>query len=186
MSPSTARLAMACGLAMLIPLPLLDEYVARRITRRMFAGQARERGVELPDEALHLLTEDRSSMVTGCLVALVIWPLKKLFRTVLYFLTVKDVLDAATVAAHRATMMGIALDAGVLPANASEVRALMDTVLARYRTSPVSRSLWLQDRPALDLAPPTGWGRALRWLQRHGAGGLLVPEFRSRLPEVCR
>lgn len=177
---------MACGLAMLIPLPLVDEYVVRRLTRRMFAEQARERGVEVPDEALHLLTEDRSSLVSGCLVALVVWPLKKLFRTVLYFLTVKDVLDAATVAAHRATMFGIALDAGVLPAHASEVRALMDTVLARYRTSPVSRSLWLQERPAIELPPVAGPGRVLRWLQKHGAGGLLVPEFRSRLPEVCR
>lgn len=186
MSPSTARLAMACGLAMLIPLPLLDEYVARRLTRQMFAEQARERGVDLPEEALHLLTEDRSSLVSGCLVALVVWPLKKLFRTVLYFLTVKDVLDGATVAAHRATMFAIALDAGVLPAHASEVRALMDTVLSRVRVSPVSRSLWLQDRPALDLDPTTGLGRALRWLQKHGGGGLLVPEFRSRLPEVCR
>lgn len=182
MNPSLAGTAWACGLAMLIPLPWVDEYVERRLTRSMYRALAEAHGVALPEAALDTLTEDRGNVAIGCLLAIVKWPLKKLFRTVVYVLTVKDVIDGATRAAHRATLVDIALAEGLLPGHAEGVRTVMDELLGKIRISPVTRPLWRQERPALlvpDDAPAQA--RALHWLQRHGGGGVLLPLFHERL-----
>ena len=184
MSPETAHRALLCGLTMLIPLPWLDEYVERRVTRHLLHGLAEARATPLSPEVLHVLTEDRSSLMLGCLYAVVLWPVKKLFRTVFYFLTVKDVFDAIARAAHRAALVELALARGLLPDHAAEVRTVMDTLLARHRVSPVTRTLWRQERPALaelDTTDPAV--RLVRWLQRHGGGEVLLQEFQSRTAE---
>lgn len=185
MTRFTAQLALLCGVCMLIPLPWLDEYVERRVTRRIYAAIAAQRGLELDEGTLDVLTEDRSSSALGCLFAAIRWPLKKLFRTVLYFLTVKDVVDAVTRAAHRATLVEEAMERGLLPFHAKEVRDAMERVFLKYRVSPVSRSIWLQERPAHALSAEAGFEvRFVRWLQKHGAAGVFMPEYRAELEKI--
>lgn len=182
MKPALTRWAFLCGCARLVPLPFVDDWLERRFTRALFQAIAESHGVALSDEALAALTEDRSSLALGCLTLLVVWPLKKLFRTVLYFLTVKDFLDAVTRAAHRATLVDIAFAEGLLPGHAAGVRDTMDTLLDRVRHSPVTRPLYRQERPDLPFPPASdGVTRFVHWLQRHGGGGVLVPQFHARL-----
>ena len=184
MSPQTAHHALLCGLAMLIPLPWVDEYVERRITRALLRNVAVARATPVSEDVLHTLTEDRSNLVVGCLVAAIVWPIKKLFRTVFYFFTMKDFVDTVARAAHRATLFELALDRGLLPGRAEEVRSLMDTLLRQHRVSPVTRTLWRHDRPDLVAIEGTDPAvRAVRWLQRHGGGGVLIDEFQSRTAE---
>lgn len=182
MNRDTALLTVLCGLAMLIPLPWVDEYVERRVTRRLYQRVASQRGVSLGDEQLDVLVEDRSSLAVAVGVAVLKWPFKKLFKTVFYFLTVKDALDALARAAHRATLLDEALERGLLPDRARDVRASMDHALGRVRTSPVTRPLYLQERPPLPLPEPEDpTARAVRWLQRHGGGAVVLETFRVRI-----
>lgn len=179
--------AWLCGLAMLIPLPFLDSYVERRLTMRLLARLAVHHGRSLPDSELRILTEDRGSLVWGCMGTLVIWPIKKLFRTVLYFLTVKDVLDSVTLAAHRATLVDRALVQGMLPGRATEVRDGMDATLGRTRHSPIGRWVLREPRPALGWDRPTERiGRVVHSLQRHGGGAIIVEAFDGHLERTMR
>lgn len=182
MNRDTAPLTLLCGLAMLIPLPWVDEYVERRVTRQLYQRVASRRGVTLGDEPLDLLVEDRSNLAVAVGLAVLKWPFKKLFKTVFYFLTLKDALDAVARAAHRATLLDEALERGLLPDRARDVRAWMDHALSRVRTSPVTRPLYRQARPPLPLPEPEDpIARAVRWLQRHGGGAVVLETFRARL-----
>lgn len=170
---------------MLIPIPFLDGYVEHRLNRAIFAELGAARGTPLSKDTLRLLANDRTSLLKGCLYVAVVWPLKKLFRTVLYFLTVKDVLDATARAALRAAMVEEALDAGLLPARADEVRARMDLVLERFRVSPLTRAMGRYERPELDTPPGSpAVVRLVLWLARHAGAGVVLPAFRAALAEV--
>lgn len=182
MTRETTPLVVLCGAAMLIPLPWVDGWVERRVTRRLLQEVARERGVTLADEHLDVLVGDRSSLVLGVVQAVVVWPLKKLFKTVLYFLTVKDVLDGVARAAHRVTLVDDALARGLLPARVEEVRRAMDHALERVMVSPVVRPLYGHDRPELPTSlPEDPTARAVRWLQRQGGGAVVLETYRRRL-----
>lgn len=179
--PALARNAVGVGLAALIPVPLLDEAVRRRLLRSSYTSAAADAGVALDEATVRLLAEDRGSFAVAVLVALFWWPIRKLFRTVLYFLTLKDVLDWTTEAALRAEMVYLAAARGLLPGAAGPVRDAMDEVLGRHRYSPVSRPLLLGERA--EIAWPggvqlTGFVGRLCWL---GGGGHLLERWIARL-----
>lgn len=179
---ATAPAALMCGLVLLIPLPWVDEYLERRVTRGLLRDVARARGVELDDAALDALVEDRTSVAAGIAWAILKWPFKKLFRTVFFVLAAKDSVDAVARAAHRAALVDLAAAEGALPGRAAEVRRLMDDVLVRHRVSPVTRPLWRQERPPLPAPGPDDALHAfVHFLQRHGGGGVVLPAFRERL-----
>lgn len=177
-----ARNALGVGLAALIPLPFIDEFVRRKLLRDAFRASAADAGVQLEQESLHLLVRDQGSLFVSVLKALLFWPIKKLFRTIIYVLTIKDVLDWTTEAALRAEMVHMAAQAGWLPHRAAELRLVMDAVLDRHRFSPVSRVLTGGERP--DMAWPGGRdpllggvGKLVRW----GGGGKILVAFAERL-----
>jgi hypothetical protein len=178
-----ARLAFVCGLCALIPLPWVDEYAERRTRRHMYEKVAAARGVELDAATLDTLTEDRSSLLVGCLVGVVRWPLKKLFRTVFYFLTVKDVIDGVAHAGLCAAMVDRAMAKGLLPGRAAQVRADIDLTLERHRWSPVSRFLTAGERPegAWIGGSDDSLAKMVAWLYRHAGGAMIVRHFEGRL-----
>jgi hypothetical protein len=174
--------AVLAGLALFVPLPWLDGWLHRRAVRALLREVARERGVVLSPRHLDVLTEDRSSLLVGCLGAAVIWPIKKFFRTILVVLLLKDVIDAAARAALVAAMTRAAFEAGALPDRVEEVRVAMDATLERYDWSPVKRFLvrgarppgpWLGARDAL--------ARGVGALYRAGGGALILADFTARL-----
>lgn len=177
-----ARNALGVGLAALIPLPFIDEFVRRKLLRDAFRASAADAGVQLEQESLHLLVRDQGSLFVAVLKALLFWPIKKLFRTIIYVLTIKDVLDWTTEAALRAEMVHMAALAGWLPYRAAELRLVMDEVLARHRFSPVSRVLTGGERP--DMAWPRGSNPLLGGvgtLVQLGGGGKILAAFAERL-----
>lgn len=173
--------ALLCGLSAFVPLPWVDGWCERRARRSLYAEIARSMEIPLELDVLTVLTEDRSSLVLGCLGAAVIWPLKKLLRTIFFIFLVKDCVDGVTRAGLCAAMLESALKRGVLPGRASEVRAAMDAALDRFQWSPVSRTLMRRERPEAPWIhagdPVTGMVGAL---YRHGGGGLVLADFNAR------
>jgi len=173
--------ALLVGLCPLIPIPLLDGIVASAIKRRLYGDLADERGVTLAKADLKILSSEGFSLV-GCLWAIVIWPIKKLVKYVLFFLMVKECFDWATDCIHRAQMIGVALDKGALPQRADDVRAAMESAFRKYSHSPVTRTAWRQDRPPVpDLKGDYPLVKLSGWLHLHGGGGLMVPHFQQHL-----
>ncbi len=182
MNPQIAHYAVLAGLCALVPIPLLDAWLERRATRAMLRALGAEAGCPLDEPTLDLLTEDRSSVLFGCLTVVVVWPLKKFFRTVLYFLTVKDLVDGTARAAIRAAMVHAALPR--LPAAAVQVREAMDATLGRYDYSPIFRTLVRGKRPATTWVAAGHSGRLVGWLYEKGGGAVIRADFERRLSEI--
>lgn len=189
MTPDLSKHAILCGLCSLIPLPWVDEWAERKARRKLYRDLADARGVALPDEEIEVLVEDRSNLLLGCLLMAIVWPIKKLFRTVFYFLTLKDVVDGVALAGHRAAMLDAAMRRGLLPGKPEEVRAEMDAVLARYRWSPVSRLALGGEKPDAPWPGPElpvqGGTEAVGWLFRTGGGGVMLADFAARLEKIA-
>ncbi len=184
MNARVVPLAVLCGLCVLIPLPLLDGWVERRITRNIYAGVAKDHGMEIEPGALHVLTQDRSSILMGCLYSVFIWPIKKLFSTIFFLLVVKQVIDGVANALHRAEMIRHALAEGLLPpgegqaVEAERVRTAMDTVFATVSTSPVGRGFRRQPAPPhVDPAGKDPLVRVAVSVHRFGGGRFVTEKF---------
>lgn len=147
-----SRTALLAGLAALVPVPLIDELLRRFVLSRAIEEMARQRGRPLPDGAGWALSKRRSNILVGCLLAVFWWPVKKLFRTVLYFLTVKDAIDWGADAAIRLAMVRRALDRGLLPDHPDAVWKALDDTADAHVGSPVTRGKAAQD-PGWDVEP---------------------------------
>ena len=180
-----ARQVALLGLVPLVPLPFLDDYVRSRVLRAGFVALGEAGGAPIDAPAARVLSEDRSSMLRGCLYAAVVWPLRKLFRTVLVVLLLKDILDEMTLGAIRFEMGRIAVDRGLLPAAAPAVRDQMEASLERHRASPVSRLLLGLARPPVDW--PRGLGVLVSLAGRllwAGGGGAVLEQYSAALARL--
>lgn len=168
------------GLARLVPLPFVDDWLATRALQNALRLDAPPHA-PLTRDQLTALTEDRSSMLAGCLRTAVVWPLKKLFKTVLWFLTVKDVLDQWVYAGQVLSAARLAREAGWLDGREREVRDAIEVAFGRTRWSPVTRVLMFYPRPAL-TAPPEAepLARVGQGLRRLGGGALMDQLFLER------
>jgi hypothetical protein len=102
--------AVLAGLTPLIPVPVVDDlaknYFRRRLVRRLAAASSRE----LSDEELVALARERGrGCVRGCLVALLVYPLKAVFRKVFYFLEWKRAVDLTSRTYHFGHLVAYAL-----------------------------------------------------------------------------
>jgi hypothetical protein len=177
-----SRNAILVGLCALIPLPWIDGYLARGLCRRSWQEMATAMGHPMDDTALHALTDDKGSMVIGCLVGLFWWPIRKVFRTFFYFLTVKDAVDWGIETALRGEMVRRALLMGLLPGQADAVRTAMDGAFVNHRHSPITRWALRQPNPPLSWSaggdPFTG---TVGWLAQVGGGALVLDRFTAML-----
>lgn len=179
------RNAVGVGLTAFIPLPWVDEIVRRALLRSSLRAVAVDAGRPQAPEVIEVLSEDRASFLFGCFVAVFWWPVKKIFRTVLYFLTLKDVADWMSDAALRAEMVRMAVSQGYLPEHAAAVRDAMEGVLDAHTTSPVTRLLTRQPRPPMDwpAGSSTIYG-LLGTLVTQAGGGKVLPAFAERLQRI--
>jgi hypothetical protein len=169
------RYAVLCGLTPLLPVPLADEaahvYFARRMLRRLAA----RRGIALAADDVRALVDSAWGCGPGCLVSVVVYPLKKLFRTLFFFLEWKRAVDVASAAYHFGLLFDRALEAGWwnpgAPEQAVRLRGAIDRVLRRQGTNPVElafRRTFRASRTAL-----RGGASLLR--ERWHAAGARVP-----------
>ncbi|GDX82248.1 hypothetical protein LBMAG42_40590 [Deltaproteobacteria bacterium] len=167
--------------ALFVPVPFLDDYLARRALRRALRYDAPE-AEPIDEPTVDVLTDDRASMLMGCLKMMLLWPVKKLFRTVFWFLTVKDVLDRVAYGAQVLSMVRLARAQGWLPGNVRAVRDAMEVTFGKHRASPITRVILRDLRP--EIAPPTEvdlLARASHALRRHAGGALMDQLFLDRV-----
>jgi hypothetical protein len=114
------------GLAMLIPIPLLDWVVERFFRRRMVATIAGRRGQRLPRAIRTQLNQGNQSRLSGCLtfpLVATIWLIKRISRKILYLLTIKDATDQLSYYWQRAFLIDHMLDAGHMRTETSAAMA---------------------------------------------------------------
>jgi hypothetical protein len=127
------------GLAVLIPIPLVDRVFEEFFRRRIATRIARHRGRQLHPAVLAELNRGDQSCLTACLmlpITLTFGLIARLSRKLLYFLTVKSASDQLSYYWQRAFLIDFMLGAGHLdtPASAQVARMAMEQVLRTTRT----------------------------------------------------
>lgn len=154
------------GLSVLIPVPLVDLFFEWLFKRRMPKSIARRNGRDIPFVAIRELNRGRYGCWPGCLV----WPillalefLKRLYRTVLYFLTIKVATDQLSYYWHRAFLIDYMIQRGDLDdlASAQMAAEALHDVLNSINTSPLL-SLARQVINSASHIRRTIWG----WIRR--------------------
>ncbi|MCA9489477.1 MAG: hypothetical protein KC621_06125 [Myxococcales bacterium] len=135
------RYALVVALCELIPIPLLDGWVENRVRRRMVRLITTRHGIALDDAQVALLADASGAGCMGCFWAIVMWPVKKLLKTVLIVFQAKTITDRFSEVLHRALLTEEACELGLLPEKVEEVRKAMDQALAHVDTRPVERKL---------------------------------------------
>lgn len=116
-SPRFRRLtffSLLAGLCPLIPLPFLDDWTLEWVRRRLVVESFRDHGREASPRALQLLTwRPERNALAGCLRLAVIGPLlrltvylvRKVFRKIVFFLTLSDCVDRFSETFHEGYLL---------------------------------------------------------------------------------
>lgn len=132
------------GLSILIPIPLVDVAFEQFFRRRMPRIIARQNGLQLSPRIGLELNRGRASCLQSCILApiwLTLLLLKRIFRTILYFLTIKEASDLLSLYWHRAFLLDYMCKEGYLRDEETAViaaEALRD-ILDRITTSPLNQ-----------------------------------------------
>jgi hypothetical protein len=134
--------ATLAGLAALVPLPGLDLLVETVFRRRIPRTIARNRGVTLPPQVVAALGRGPRISLRGCLLlpfVVALWFVKKVFRKLLYVLTVTEAASQLSAYWHRAYLVDHLVRGGHLAQGRDVERALALFVQAldEADTSPV-------------------------------------------------
>lgn len=165
--------AVLTGLTPLIPVPVLDDVVKGYFRRRLARAAAASRGRALTEAEVAALTDEGGGgCLRGCAVQAVVYPLKKIFRKVFFFLEWKRAADLTSQTYHFGYLLGHALDASGGPSllerhGAERVGAAVAGVVREAPIKPVERAVagtFRQSRKALGGAASL-LGESLRRLR---------------------
>jgi hypothetical protein len=136
------------GLTPLIPVPVLDDlaqsYFRRRLVRMLAASHGRALSA---GEVEALVAERGGGCLRGCVAQAVLYPLKKIFRKVFYFLEWKRAADLTSQTYHFGYLLNYALqpradgDSLINMRGAGEVRAAIDAVCLEAPIKPVESAV---------------------------------------------
>ena len=110
------------GLAVLIPIPFLDDAFEWVFRRRMLSTIARSRGHHLPPAVIAMVNRSSGTWLAGCLrlpISLTLGLLQRLSRKLLYVLTIRAATEQLNAYWHRAFLLDYMLAAGHLDTVAS-------------------------------------------------------------------
>ena len=106
--------AIMAGICALSPVPFIDDLFIGAIRRHAVRRIFRARGKELTWGQARALTRSNRNVVLGCLLGVVVYPIRKIFRKVFYIFTVKEAVEVATRLLHQGRLVEHALAAGSL------------------------------------------------------------------------
>ncbi|MEW6731700.1 MAG: hypothetical protein AB1489_10265 [Acidobacteriota bacterium] len=166
--------AVLIGLTPLIPLPLLDDltktYLQRRLARKLLAAH----GEQLSVQEIQALADDpNGGCLSGCLSMILLYPIKKIFRKIFFFLEWKRAIDLVSRAYHHGYLLDYALQQGWRPPtpSAPQLRVAIDDVCREVGTSPIEhavRATFNQSKEALKNAA-TLLARSLQGIRKRPA-----------------
>jgi len=138
--------AVLAGLTPLIPIPFVDDLAKDYFRKHLVNVLAESRRVSLPRGAVDALTAERQGcLVGGCLGQILIYPLKKLFTKLFFFLEWKRVLDLTSQTYHFGYLVDCALAEGYLAGprarSIDEVRLAIEAVCREAPIRPVESAV---------------------------------------------
>lgn len=137
-----SRYALLVSLCEWIPVPLMDAWVGNLLRRRLTHLQLAQHGLSgTPSSEVRMLADAGAGGCLGLLWSLVVWPFKKLLRTVLFVLQLNRMVNVFSEVVHRALLVHEALEHGALPGDAVAVRAAMNRSLARVDITVVDKAV---------------------------------------------
>ena len=196
--------ATLAGLAILIPIPLVDALFEWIFKRRMPQAIAKRNGRILSPQTVSQLNRGGFSCM-GCLL----WPLelvwlllKRTYRTILYFLTIKDATDKLSYYWHRAHLLDHMMQRGDLEGEeeaAMAAQALQD-VLDALTTSPLTQLAqqvvgnvhhilrtswrWLRRKQEDEMMANTRTQMASAWRDLAGYFAQVKAQYQDRLEQL--
>ena len=112
-----------CGAACFIPIPFLDEWTQHKVGRHMISGILL--GYQKESEpASIILSQKHSNWCFGCVIAVFVYPFKKLIRTIAIFLTIKQLVDECEHWLFRGIFIELAIQQGYDFSDAEAIRSL--------------------------------------------------------------
>ncbi|MGH9902265.1 MAG: hypothetical protein ACRD68_10715 [Pyrinomonadaceae bacterium] len=136
------------GLTPLIPVPFADDLAKAYLRRRLIRALAESHNLSLDPDTLESLSEEgKSGCAGGCLAQVVLYPLKKVFRKVFYFLEWKRAVDLTSYTYHYGYLIDYALGAGVVGGasqqgrSGAEVRAAIEAACREAPIKPVESAV---------------------------------------------
>jgi hypothetical protein len=138
--------AVLAGLTPLIPIPFVDDLAKAYFKRRMVRLIAKSRNQVFDSEQIKTLADDKDrGCLLGCLTAVTVYPLKKIFRKIFFFLEWKRAIDTVSHTYYQGYLIDHALNQMWLapygPAPAGKIRSGIDTVLDQTNTSLIERAV---------------------------------------------
>lgn len=136
--------AVLIGLTPLIPIPFVDDAAQSYLQQRMVQDLARQHGLAIAPQVVSILLEGREGCVGsagGCLAEMVLYPIKKISRKVLYFLEWHRAVNLVTHAYYYGFLLDVALQAGWLSTNTPETAARVRGAIERTRHGANTRLL---------------------------------------------
>jgi len=131
--------AVLTGLTPLIPIPFVDDLAKDYFRKRLVNALAESRRAPLPRGAVDGLTAERQGcLLGGCLGQVLIYPLRKLFSKIFFFLEWKRVLDLTSQTYHFGYLVDCAFQEGYLGGpNARSIDELRLAIEAVCREAPI-------------------------------------------------
>jgi hypothetical protein len=139
------------GLCPLIPIPFVDDIVMRAIRRRYLGGMFEKQGLALSGDQLDVVARmPDSGCFLGCVYTVLIYPIRKIFRKVFFFLSIKDSIDIASRLFHRGILVHRAIEDGILNETAlskgdlqavTRVQSAIEVTLDEIDTRPINQML---------------------------------------------
>lgn len=138
--------AVLVALTPLVPVPFLDDIVKNYLQRRMVRKLGESYQYNFSDAEVKVLAdEEGGGCLKGCLGMIIIYPFKKIFRKIFFFLEWKRAIDLASYTLHHGLLLDYAMSEGwCAPASlksAAEVREAVDSVLREVNTKPLEAVL---------------------------------------------
>lgn len=131
------------GLSILLPFPFVDSWLEDYFRRRMPRDIARRRGRVLSRAAIRAVNRTRGDgILKGCLmwpVEQVVYLIRNMYRTLVYFFTIVDATDKLSHYWHRSFLLDYMISRGHLDTVESAAAAgeAMRRILATTQTSPI-------------------------------------------------
>ncbi len=150
--------AILAGICALSPIPFLDDLVIGAIRRHLVGRLFGAHGVRLSWRQRRALTRTHRNLLVGCLLGVLVYPVRKIFRKVFYVFAVKEAVDVASRLLHQGVLLQHALATGCV-----------DTAALGEDQAPLARL----NRVIHDTCEESGTSPIDQILRRSFAGGRL-------------
>lgn len=138
--------AVLVALTPLVPVPFLDDILKNYLQRRMVRKLGENYQYNFSDAEIRVLADEESrGCLKGCISMMIVYPLKKIFRKIFFFLEWKRAIDVASYTLHYGILIDYAMSEGwCAPTSlksAAEVRKAVDALLHEVNTRPLEALL---------------------------------------------